>query len=193
MRENFSCLTAFELGCWSFLASGFELNHWFLLNFKLASIQTRAISLALLSLQGLPIADLQTCQPPQSYELSSYINLFLYLCLYLSIAEAPILRPTDVMSQLIGKDPGAGKNWRKEEKEVTEDEMIGWHHQLNGYEFEQSPRDSEGQRSLACYSPWDHQKLDMTWGLNNNLNNKFIDSCTIAISINICVYIYVYL
>ena len=84
MRENFSCLTAFELGCWSFLASGFELNHWFLLNFKLASIQTRAISLALLSLQGLPIADLQTCQPPQSYELSSY-NKSLSISVSLSI------------------------------------------------------------------------------------------------------------
>ena len=44
---------------------------------------------------------------------------------------------------------------------MTEDEMIGRHHQLNGYEFEQSPRDSEGQRSLACYSPWDHQEMDM--------------------------------
>ena len=44
---------------------------------------------------------------------------------------------------------------------MTEDEMIGRHHQLNGYEFELSPRDCEGKRRLACYSPWDHQELDM--------------------------------
>ena len=49
---------------------------------------------------------------------------------------------------------GAGKDWRQEEKEVTEGEIAGWHHQLNGHEFEQTPGDSEGQRSLVCYSPW---------------------------------------
>ena len=51
-------------------------------------------------------------------------------------AEAPIFWPPDAKSQLIGKDPDAGKDWRQEEKEVTEDEMVGWHHQLNGHEFE---------------------------------------------------------
>ena len=56
-------------------------------------------------------------------------------------AETPILWPSDVNSQLTGKDPDAGKEWRQEEKEVTEDEMVGWHHQLNGHEFEQTPGD----------------------------------------------------
>ena len=51
-------------------------------------------------------------------------------------AEAPILWPPDVKSWLIGKDPDAGKDWGREEKGTTEDEMVGWHHQLNGYEFE---------------------------------------------------------
>ena len=51
-------------------------------------------------------------------------------------AEAPILWPPDVKNQLIGKDPDAGKDWRQEEKETAEDEMVGWHHQLNGHEFE---------------------------------------------------------
>ena len=68
-------------------------------------------------------------------------------------ADALILRPPDVKSWLIGKDPDAGKNWRQE-KGTTEDEMVGWHHQLNGYEFEQTSGESEGQGSLACFNPW---------------------------------------
>ena len=55
-------------------------------------------------------------------------------------AEAPILWPLDVMSQLIGKDPDAGKDWGQEKKGMTEDEMAGWHHRLNGQEFEKSRR-----------------------------------------------------
>ena len=58
--------------------------------------------------------------------------------------------PPDAKSQLIGKDPDAGRDWRQEEKGMTEEEMVGWHHQLNGYEFEQAPGDGEGQGSLAC-------------------------------------------
>ena len=68
-------------------------------------------------------------------------------------AEVPILWPLDAKSQLIGKDPDDGKDWRQEEKWATEDEKIGWRHQLNGHEFEQTPGDSEGQGSLACCSP----------------------------------------
>ena len=67
-------------------------------------------------------------------------------------AEAPILWPPDVKSWLTGKDPDAGKDWRQE-KGMTEDEMVGWHHWLNGHEFEQTLEDSEGQGSLACCSP----------------------------------------
>ena len=68
-------------------------------------------------------------------------------------AEAPILWSPDVKSRLTGKDPDAGKDWGHEEKGTTEDEMVGWHHRLNGHEFEQTPRDGEGQGSLACCSP----------------------------------------
>ena len=71
-------------------------------------------------------------------------------------AENPILQPPDVKSRLIGKDPDAGKDWRQE-KGMTEDNMVGWHHQLNGHEFEQAPRDGEGQGYLACCSPWGHR------------------------------------
>ena len=59
-------------------------------------------------------------------------------------AEAPILLPPDVNSQLTEKDPDAGKDWGQDEKWVTDDEMVGWHHRLNGHEFEQTPGDSEG-------------------------------------------------
>ena len=68
-------------------------------------------------------------------------------------AEAPVLWPPDV-NLFIGKDPGAGKDWRQEEKGMTEDEMVGWHHQFNGHEFEQTLGDGEGQGSLVCCSPW---------------------------------------
>ena len=69
-------------------------------------------------------------------------------------AETPILWPPDAKNWLLGKDPDAGKDWRWEEKGMTEDGMVGWHHQFSGHEFEQTPRDSEGQGSLACCSPW---------------------------------------
>ena len=68
-------------------------------------------------------------------------------------AEAPIFWPSVAKSQLIGKDPDAGKDWRREEKGSTEDEMVGWHHQFNGYELGQTLGDGEGQGSLACCSP----------------------------------------
>ena len=77
-------------------------------------------------------------------------------------AEAPVLWPPDVKSQLVGNDPHAGKDWKQEEKGMTEDEMFGWHHRLNGHESEQTPGDGEGQGSLACCSPWGHKELDMT-------------------------------
>ena len=61
-----------------------------------------------------------------------------------------------------GKDPHAGKDRRQEEKGTTEDEMVGWHHQLSGHEFEQALGNGEGQGSLACCSPWGHKELDVT-------------------------------
>ena len=65
-------------------------------------------------------------------------------------AEVPVLWPLDVKSLLIEKDPDAGKDWGQEEKGVTEDELVGWHHQLNGHEFEETPGDGEGQGSLCA-------------------------------------------
>ena len=69
-------------------------------------------------------------------------------------AETPILWPPDGKNWLIWKDPDAGKDWGQEEKEMTEDEVVGWHHQLDGHEFERAPGVGDGQGSLACCSPW---------------------------------------
>ena len=74
-------------------------------------------------------------------------------------AGAPILWPPDVKSWLIGKDPDAEKDWRQEEKRMTEDEMVGWHHQLNGHEFESTLGDVK-QGRLVCCSPWGCKDLD---------------------------------
>ena len=77
-------------------------------------------------------------------------------------AEAPILRPPDVKSQLIGKVPDAGRDSVQEEKGAAEDEIFGRHHQLNGHEFEQTLGDSEGWGSLEHCSSWCRKELDMT-------------------------------
>ena len=76
-------------------------------------------------------------------------------------AEVPILWPPDVKSQLIGKGADAGKDWRWKEKGATEYEVVGWHHRLNGHEFEQTSRDGDGQGSLAWCSPWANKESDM--------------------------------
>ena len=84
-------------------------------------------------------------------------------------AEALILCPPDVKSQLIGKDSDAGKDWRQE-KGMTEDEIVGWHHWFSGHEFEQSPVVGEGHWSLACCSPRGG-RVGYDWAtewLNNN-------------------------
>ena len=81
-------------------------------------------------------------------------------------AETPILWPPDAKNWHIWKDPDAGKEWRREEKGTTEDEMVGWHHQLDGHEFEQVLGVGDGQGSLACCGPWGRKDLDTTERLN---------------------------
>ena len=80
-------------------------------------------------------------------------------------AETPILWPPDAKDWLIGKDPDDGKDWRQE-KGMTENEMIGWHHQLNGHEFEQTLKVGDGHGGLVCCSPWGRKELDTTERLN---------------------------
>ena len=81
-------------------------------------------------------------------------------------AETPILWPPDAKNWLIWKDPDAGKDWRQEEKEMTEDEIVEWHHQLDGHEVEQAPGVGDGQGILACCSPWGCEEPSMTEQLN---------------------------
>ena len=81
-------------------------------------------------------------------------------------AEAPKLWLPHAKKWLIGKDPDAGKDWRQEEMEMTVDEMVGWHHWLDGCEFEQGPGVANGQGSLVCCSPWGPKELNTTERLN---------------------------
>ena len=73
-----------------------------------------------------------------------------------------VIKPTDVKNILIRKDPITGKDWRQEEKNTTEDEMVGWHHWHDAHEFEQAPGVGEGQGDLACCSPWGCKDSNMT-------------------------------
>ena len=81
-------------------------------------------------------------------------------------AETPILRPPDVKIWLIGKNPDVGKDWRQKEKGKTEDEVVGWYHQLDGHEFEHILGVGDGQGSLVCCSPWGQKESDTTEQLN---------------------------
>ena len=81
-------------------------------------------------------------------------------------AETSIFWPLDVKSWLIWKDPEPGENWRQGEKGTTEDEMVGWHHRLNGHKFEWTPGVGDGQGGLVCCSPWGHKESDTTEWLN---------------------------
>ena len=91
-------------------------------------------------------------------------------------ADTPILWPPDVKNWLIWKDPDARQDWRQEEKGMTEDEMVGWHHWCDGHEFEQSLGVGDGQESLACYNPWGLKESDTTeqlsWTDGSTLNKS---------------------
>ena len=82
-------------------------------------------------------------------------------------AEVPILWSPDVKNWLTGKDPDAEKDWREGKKGMTEDEMVGWHHQLYGLEFEQAPGTGNGQGSLACCNPRGH-RIRHNWATELN-------------------------
>ena len=77
-------------------------------------------------------------------------------------AETPVLWPPHAKSWLIGKDSDAGRDWGKEEKGTTEDEMAGWHHWLDGCESQWTPGDGDGQGGLACCDSWGRKESDMT-------------------------------
>ena len=88
---------------------------------------------------------------------------------YNTMKDYTILWPPDAKSDSLEKMLGntdAGKDWRQEDKGTIVDEMVGWHHWLNGHEFEQAPRVGDRQGSLACCSPWGHKELDWVTELN---------------------------
>ena len=94
-------------------------------------------------------------------------------------AEIPILWPPDAKKWLIRKDPDAGKDWRQEEKGTTEDEMVAWHHRLDGHEFEQDSGAGDGQGSLQCCSPWGLRvRHDWVTELNWKVNLSLIITYT---------------
>ena len=93
-------------------------------------------------------------------------------------AETPILWPPDVKSWLIWKDPDAGKDWGQEEKGTTEDEMVGWHHQLDGHGFGWTPGVGDGQGGLACWDWWG-RRVGHDWVTELNWNMKSYVSCGI--------------
>ena len=81
-------------------------------------------------------------------------------------AETPVFWPPDVKNWVIGEEPEAEIDWRWKEKGMKENEMVGWHHRLNGHEFEQTSGVGEGQGSLLCCSSWGWEESDMTEWLN---------------------------
>ena len=105
-------------------------------------------------------------------------------------AETPILWPPDAKSWLIGKDSDAGRDWGQEEKGTTENEMAGWHHQLNGHGFGWTPGVGDGQGGLAWCDSWVHKESDTTEWLNwTELNWSFFNYFFFSGIIN-CSYIF---
>ena len=105
-------------------------------------------------------------------------------------AEAPVLWPPDENSQLIGKDPDAGKDWRQKEKRATEDEMVRWHHWFSGHELGQTLGDGEGQESLASCSLWCLEESDTTWLQNKNSwwICDFFFVCAMFVCVSVCLF-----
>ena len=104
--------------------------------------------------------------------------------------ETPVLWPPRVKSWLIGKDPDAGRDWEQEENGMTEDEMAGWHHWLDGHEFEWTPAVGDGQGGLACCDSWGRKESDTTERLNwiglNWTEFSDLDICTLF---SICLFV----
>ena len=99
-------------------------------------------------------------------------------------AETPVLWPPHVKSWFIGKDSDAGRDWGQEEKGMTEDEIAGWHHRLDGCEFEWTMGVGDGQGGLACYNSWGRKELDTTERLN--WTERYIFKSLFTIQVDVC-------
>jgi len=109
---------------------------------------------------GSPL-DCKEIQPVHSKDLS-----WVFIGRTDAEAKTPIIWPSHAKSWLIGKDPDAGRDWRQEHKDTTEDDMAGWHHQLDEHEFVWTPGVCDGQGGLACCDSWGRKESDMTERLN---------------------------
>ena len=109
------------------------------------------------SWESLDCKEIQPVHPNQSWVFIGRTDIE---------AETPLFWPPDAKSWLIWKDPDAGRDWQQEEKGMTEDEMAGWHHRLNGHEFGWTPGVGDGQGGLACCSPWGRKESDTIEQLN---------------------------
>ena len=101
----------------------------------------------------------RSCQKPSPVKNENFVRI------HLQSWSSNTLVGCLANSQLIGKDPHAGKDWRQKEKRATEDEMVGWHHWFNGHELGQTLGDGDGQGDLVCCSPWGRKESNMTWQL----------------------------
>ena len=98
-------------------------------------------------------------------------------------AETPVLWPPDAKSWLTGKDPDAEKDWGQE-KGMTEDEMVGWHHRLDGHEFEWTQGVGDGQGGLGCCDSWGHKESDTTERLNWTELNSIVSLFSLALKLS---------
>ena len=136
---------------------------WFFTSIKKAYSQMLEMRMWNSFIQGWPLPPLNEWW---NQSILKEISPWIFIGRADAEAEAPILWPPDAKDWLIGKDPDAGKNWRQEEKGITE--MVAWHHRFDGPEFEQAPGVGDGQGSLACCSPWGRKESDTTEWLNND-------------------------
>ena len=159
----------FFLSEWSVHSEVWELGYrWSLfsncsLNFCTVSASWETLSLVLICFKNFLVSILTNHLVSKSF---IFLNGGNWIFIEKTDAEAPIVWPHDAKSWLAGKDADAGKDGGQEAKGVTEDEVAGWHHRLNGHELEQTPRNSEGQGSLVCCGPWGRKESDMTEWLN---------------------------
>ena len=124
----------------------------------------------------------KTLESPLDYKESQPVNpkgnqSWIFIGRTDAEAETLILWLPDVKNWLIWKDPDAGKDWRWEEKGMTEDEMVGWHHWLDGHEFEHAPGVGDGQGSLVCCNPWGCKEPDMTDWVHGPWTQWLTDNC----------------
>ena len=128
-------------------------------------------------------------KPKNPTNLKRYMHPNAHSSIIYNCQDMEATWPPHAKSWVIGKDPDAGRDWRQEEKGMTEHEMAGWHHRLDGHEFEWTPGDCDGQGGLACWDSWGRKKSDMTEQLNwTELNSTFHLLVQTLVTFLLCVW-----